>query len=231
MTHFAYSAKTLSGKGINRLRQIAKELGVKPKDGRSIQSHVDAILEYQAPKIQKVEVQQAEASIVFDDSLEGTLEKEYVIVVNGVVEHRVDGYWIAVRYIERRGYLLIDTQEVAQTEFEQHIEDLENPEEEIIDDYLFHDDPVTEVERGSGRDKLPAIGDIVVAGSFILKCSQILTPDYAVVWDVYDSNFPMGEIFVSYSGFWTNNLSLSRFTTPYEAVADLAENAYQLVTG
>lgn len=229
MTHFAYSAKTLSAKGIVRLRQIAKELGVTPSDGRSIQSHVDAILEYQAP-IQKVEVQQAEASIVFDDSLEGTLEKEYVIVVNGVAEHRVDGYWIAVRYIERRGYLLIDTQEVAQaqTEFEQHIEDLAENPEEIIDDYF---DPVTEVERGSGRDKLPAIGDIVVAGSFILKCSQVLTPDYAVVWDVYDSNFPMGEIFVSYSGFWTNNLSLSRFTTPYEAVADLAENAYQLVTG
>lgn len=49
-----------------------------------------------------------EAEIKFDDSIEGTLEGEYMVVVNNKVEHRTNGYFLAVRFIERKGWSLVN---------------------------------------------------------------------------------------------------------------------------
>jgi hypothetical protein len=216
MTHPIYSARILSAKGIVRLRKIAKELGVTPSDGRSIQSHVDAIVAHQASKVQKIEaVEPVAARIEYSDGIEECeLESYSVIVGENVVCGGFKSYSQAENWITRNGYKLVDPQEIAQSE------------KEVIDDYLFHDDIV--LERGSGRDKEPQVGDVFVAGSFILKCVQISTPGCATVWDVYQGNQLMGEISCNYSGLWITSLSISLLTTPYEAVAELVENAYEL---
>jgi hypothetical protein len=229
MTHPVYSARFLSAKGIVRLRKIAKELGVTPSDGRSIRSHVDAIVAHQASKVQKIEaVEPVAARIEYSDGIEECeLESYSVIVGENVVCGGFKSYSQAENWITRNGYKLVDPQEIAQAEFEQHLENLQlESEKEVIDDYLFHDDIV--LERGSGRDKEPQVGDVFVAGSFILKCVQISTPGCATVWDVYQGNQLMGEISCNYSGLWITSLSISLLTTPYEAVAELVENAYEL---
>lgn len=118
MTHPIYSAKYLIKKGINYCKQIAKELGVTPSgDKREIITWVDAIIEHQSSKVQKVE--EVEATIDFDGDCYEGLTEPYVVLVGGEVVHRTATYQMAERYCKWHGY---DTQEVAQQELDAELE-------------------------------------------------------------------------------------------------------------
>lgn len=146
MTHPVYSARLLSAKGIVRLRQIAKELGVNPKDGRTIQSHVDAITRHQASKIQPVKISKS-AQIKYSDGFEDCEPESYAVIVDGNSVREFRTYPQAEGWISRNGYKL----DCGISPFEQYLANLVAETEEVIDDYLFHDD--IKMERGSGRDE------------------------------------------------------------------------------
>lgn len=173
MTHPIYSARVLSAKGLVRLRKIAKELGVTPKDGRTIQSHVDAIVKYQASKFQKTQVKLLPSAIIgFESESFESLTQPYIVISQGQVVDRFGTYAQAERYCF--GKYNISTEQAShkvlcQTgkdclhpddsvqSFEEYVEGLvfdNSEDEEVIDDYLFHD---TKMERGSGRDKVPQL--------------------------------------------------------------------------
>lgn len=121
MTHPIYSAKYLIKKGINYCKQIAKELGVTPSgDKREIITWVDAIVEYQSSKVQKVE--EVEATIDFDGDCYEGLTEPYVVLVGGEVVHRAATYQLAERHCKWHGYTLVDIQEMAQQELEVELE-------------------------------------------------------------------------------------------------------------
>ena len=148
MTHPVYSARLLSAKGIVRLRRIAKELGVKPKDGRTIQSHVDAIVAYQSSKIHSVKIP---AQIKYSDGFEECEPESYSVISDGnTVCDGFKSYFQAESWIKRNGYEL-----ACLSPWEQYLEDLVTENKEVVDDYLFHDD--IKMERGSGRDKVPQL--------------------------------------------------------------------------
>lgn len=122
MTHPIYSAKYLLRKGISYCKQVAKELGVTPEgDKRQLFTWVEAIVEYQS-NIQPIEVEQVEATIDYDDSINGTVEGEYVVKVGGEIVHRTRTYMKAERFIICQGYELVSPQEIAQSEFEAELE-------------------------------------------------------------------------------------------------------------
>ena len=163
MTHPVYSARLLSAKGIVRLRRIAKELGVKPKDGRTIQSHVDAIVAYQANKFQLLPT-----VVVGFESESG--ERPYMVILAGQIIQRFNTYSQVERYCfgkyniskecpshEALCQAGNDSEDSSVQSFEEYLESLifEDSEDEVIDDYLFHDD--IKMERGSGRDKVPQL--------------------------------------------------------------------------
>jgi hypothetical protein len=173
MTHPVYSARILSAKGLVRLRKIAKELGVTPADGRTIQSHVDAIIQYQANKFQvKVKVKLLPTAVIGFDSESFESSEAYIVVSGGQIVERFGTYAQAERYCfgkynianERSTYEILcqigndhlhpdDSEDNSVQSFEEYLENLvfDDSEDEVIDDYLFHD----EMERGSGRDKVP----------------------------------------------------------------------------
>jgi hypothetical protein len=172
MTHPVYSARILSAKGLVRLRKIAKELGVTPADGRTIQSHVDAIIQYQANKFQ-VKVKLLPTAVIGFDSESFESSEAYIVVSGGQIVERFGTYAQAERYCfgkynianERSTYEILcqigndhlhpdDSEDNSVQSFEEYLENLvfdDSEDDEVIDDYLFHD----EMERGSGRDKVP----------------------------------------------------------------------------
>lgn len=236
MTHAIYSRQQLEDMNRTQLWVICGQLGVK-KFPKSTDC-VEAILEKMPQPVEAEEIK-PEAEIINDGEY-----NPWVIVSGGEEIDRFPTYLKALNsgvakkfniiektvenYPDSPNMALFDAHcawKTAQTEFEQYIE-AQAEDIEAVDDYLFHDDPVP--YRGSERDKIPQVGDILVTSGFILKCSQTLTTDYAAVWDIYDGNYPIGEILIDYVGFWSSNQSLSLLTTPYEAIADLIESAYEL---
>ena len=164
MAHPIYSARILSAKGLVRLRKIAKELGVTPKDGRTIQSHIDAIVAYQANKFRKTAV------IGFESESFESLTQPYIVILQGQTVERFATYAQAERHCfgkynistERASHEVLcqigsDHLHPIQS-FEEYLGDLvfdSSKAEEVIDDYLFHDD--IKMERGSSRDKFPQL--------------------------------------------------------------------------
>lgn len=121
MTHPIYSAKYLIKKGISYCKQIAKELGVTPSgDKREIITWVDAIIEHQSSKVQKVE--EVEATIDFDGDCYEGLTEPYVVLVGGEVVHRAATYQQAERYCKWHSLTLLDSQTLAQNELEAELE-------------------------------------------------------------------------------------------------------------
>lgn len=150
MTHPVYSARVLSAKGLVSLRKIAKELGVKPKDGRTIQSHIDAIVAYQTSKVRPVKIPKL-AQIKYSDGFEECEPESYAVISDGnTVCDGFKSYFQAESWIKRNGYELD-----CLSPWEQYLENLVIEYEEVIDDYLFHDD--IKMERGSSRDKVPQL--------------------------------------------------------------------------
>lgn len=89
------------------------------------------------------------AQIKYSDGFEECEPESYAVISNGnTVCDGFKSYFQAESWIKRNGYELDRL-----SPWEQYLEDLvtETEDEEIIDDYLFHD----EMERGSGRDKVP----------------------------------------------------------------------------
>lgn len=132
MTHPKYTAKYLLRKGISYCKQIAKELGITPEgDKRQLFTWVEAIVEHQA-KLQPVEeVKPQTATIDYDNSIDGTVEGEYMVIVDGVVVRRFRTYIKAEKWAVSQ-YTLVTPQEVAQTEFEADLAEQ--------DSYNFEDD-------------------------------------------------------------------------------------------
>lgn len=177
MTHPVYSARILSVKGLVRLKKIAEQLGVVPANRRSIQSHVDAIVAYQSNKFRKVQIKLLPSAVIgFESESFESLTQPYIVILQGQIVERFGTYAQAERYCfgkyniasERASHetlcqagndcLYSDNSEDDSTQsFEEYLESLvfDDSEEEVIDDYLFHDD--TKMERGSGRDKIPQL--------------------------------------------------------------------------
>lgn len=111
MTHAIYSRNRLEKMSRPQLWPICKQLGVPCYT--SNQKCVEAIFSRMP--------QQIEATIDHDDSINGTVEGEYVVKVGGEVIHRTRTYMKAERFILCQGYKLVSPQEVAQAEFEAEV--------------------------------------------------------------------------------------------------------------
>ena len=176
MAHPIYSARILSAKGLIRLKQIAKQLGVVPSDRRSIQSHVNAIVQHQANKLQKVQVKLLPTAVIGFDSEAFESSESYIVISGGQIVESFRTYAQAERYCfgkynianERASHDVLcqigsdclhpDNSENNSTQsFEEYIEELvfdSSEDEEIIDDYLFHD---FQMHRESRSDKVPRL--------------------------------------------------------------------------
>jgi len=127
MTHPIYTRQLLEVKGLVKLKKIAQDLGVNPVgDKRSIQSWVNAIVEYQASQAQVVDVEVIESEIEtaiidYDDSIDG-LTQPYVVVANSEIVHRAATHALAERYCKWHSLTVIDSQTLAQNELEIEME-------------------------------------------------------------------------------------------------------------
>jgi hypothetical protein len=89
---------------------------------------------------------------------------------------------------------------------------------EEVDDYLFHDDQPS---------NLPQVGDIHLIGLYLLRCTQV-GGDAATAWDVYEDKHSIGEIWMGWDCLWQHSQGLKEFSSPQEAIADLAESTQEL---
>ena len=121
MAHPIYSRQQLLNCGLVKVKKVAADLGVVPTgDKKLVQSWVDAIVEHQASKIQKIEI--VEATIVFDDGLATCELAKYHVIVSGEIVHSVIAYAAAEGWVTRKGYTLVDSQTLAQNELEVEME-------------------------------------------------------------------------------------------------------------
>jgi hypothetical protein len=119
MTHPKYTAKYLLKKGISYCKQIAKKLGIAPEgDKRQLFTWVEAIIEHQSTQVQKIEI--VEATINFNS--ESWDSEAYEVIVNSEVVHQCSSYQLAERYCKWQGYILVDSQALAQNELEVELE-------------------------------------------------------------------------------------------------------------
>ncbi len=117
MTHSRYTAQYLRRQTLATCKAVAKSLGITPKgDKRQKSAWVDAIIEHQSV-IEPVEENKPQATIKYDDSLDGTIEGEYVLIVNNEVVERFRTYIKAERFALNK-YELISSQEATETELE-----------------------------------------------------------------------------------------------------------------
>ena len=205
MTHPIYSAKYLIKKGINYCKQIAKELGVTPSgDKREIITWVDAIIEHQSSKVQKVE--EVEATIDFDGDCYEGLTEPYVVLVGGEVVHRAATYQQAERYCKWHSLTLLDSQTLAQNELEAELEvqDTARAEKaksvevlEQVEDEGFMKFIV--MGRGSGRIE-PVIEEI----SYLIEDIN-LRDDKGQQYSVRVHGILAGNIFLDDDHGWTMN--------------------------
>jgi hypothetical protein len=102
---------------------IAKQLGVPTPAGNKTETitWAEAIVEYQS-KQQPIEVVKVTATIQYDDSVEGSCDGEYCVVVNGVVVRRFRTYAKAEAWAKDK-YEIVDPQTEAQNELETYIEE------------------------------------------------------------------------------------------------------------
>lgn len=121
MSHPLYSSQQLLNRGMAKVKQVAADLGVLPTgDKRIIQNWVDAIVNHQAATIKKVEI--VEAAIHFEsESFEG-LTQPYMVVVGGQTVERFNTYAWAETHCKWKGYQLVDSQSLAQSELEVALE-------------------------------------------------------------------------------------------------------------
>ena len=117
MTHPQYTVKYLTKKGLSYCKKLANELGVEINgDKRLISTYVNAITAFQASQFEAVQQVEQVATI------ERTADDKYAVVVNGVVHQDFYSYMDAERCVSRKGWVLLDTQSVAQGELETEIE-------------------------------------------------------------------------------------------------------------
>ena len=141
MSHPIYSRQQLINRGLAKVKKVAGDLGVLPNgDKRLITSWADAIIEHQS-KI--VAAEPETATIECDnDSYEGLTQPYMVVVLNKIV-HRSATYAQALRFVQSAKLILIEPQEVAQTELEAELEaeaELEIAELEIKEiDFGYHE--------------------------------------------------------------------------------------------
>lgn len=76
------------------------------------------------------------------------------------------------------------------------------------------------IEEDEQSVNLPKVGDSHFIGAYFLRCVSV-GGEYAAVWDVSIDGAVMGEIRMDWRCFWSHTMSLSTFTTPQEAIADL----------
>jgi hypothetical protein len=121
MSHPIYSRQQLGGKKLSKVKQIAAELGVVPSGNKTfLVSWIDAIVEHQAAQVQKI--QAVEATIDFEsESFEGSTQP-YMVLVGGEIVHRAATYQQAERHCKWQGYILVDSQALAQNELEAELE-------------------------------------------------------------------------------------------------------------
>jgi hypothetical protein len=117
MSHPIYSSQQLLNRGLVKVKKIAADLGVLPTgDKRLIQSWVDAIVKHQSTQVQKI----VEATINFNS--ESWDSEAYEVIVNSEVVHQCSSYQLAERYCKWQGYILVDSQALAQNELEVELE-------------------------------------------------------------------------------------------------------------
>lgn len=209
-----YTRTQLESKKLIDLKAIALQRSVTPSGDKRIATNwVEAILNAQPQSIERpatlkplVEMNGDEcvvggeivATITSDDDL----TQPWVVKINGVEIHRRGTWALAYDYV--RTHAKYGT--------------LPSPQaDEVVDDYLFHDEP-----------QLTSVGDSHFIGSNLLRCIEVRT-EYVTVWDVIKDGVTVGEISMDWDCFWTHTLSFESFATPQEAVASLCESAAELV--
>lgn len=122
MTFQLYTEKYLIRKGISFCKLIAKERGIVPTgDKRQLFSWAEAIIQWQDSHYEPVEVELQTATITYDDSVDGSCDGEYCVIVNGDVVRRFRTYIKAETWCNGK-YNLISPQQEAQDELEAELE-------------------------------------------------------------------------------------------------------------
>ena len=92
MSYQLYTANYLLRKGISFCKQVCKERGIKPVgDLRQKFTWVDAIMQWQE-NYQPVKPILENATIAYDDSIEGSCEGEYCVLSDGEIIRRFRTY-------------------------------------------------------------------------------------------------------------------------------------------
>jgi hypothetical protein len=225
MTNLLYTEQQLQSKKLADLKAIASQLNATATDKRSKESWVNAILSAQPQPITQQITQQAalkplvemsgddcivDGEIVATITSDDDLTQPWRVLINSIEVHRAATWARCYDYV--RSHAKYGT--------------LPNPQPELVDDYLFHNDPQPV--------KLPAVGDSHFIGDRLLRCIKI-NEDYAAVWDVISNAATVGEIKMDWQCNWHHTLSFELFATPQEAMpaavnyASLCESATELI--
>jgi hypothetical protein len=211
-----YTRAQLEGKKLSELKAIALQLSTAPQGDKRITANwVDAILSAQPQPVESAAIKplvemsgndciadgEIIATITSDDQ---SLTQPWAVKINNIEVHRADTWARCYDYV--RSHFKYGT--------------LPSPQPEIVDDYLFHDDPQPV--------KLPAVGESYFVGDRLLRCIEI-GADYAATWDVIDDGVTVGEIRMDWQCFWHHTLNFELFATPQEAIVDLIKSASELV--
>lgn len=121
MTHIQYSRQYLESKTLDHVKLIAEKLGVAPEGDRRFKNNwINAIIEFQSSKIQKVEVEQVEvepqAIIEYDEDSFAGLTQPFVVKVSGEEVFRASSYMSCERHCQWKGYNLVDQELEAEDE-------------------------------------------------------------------------------------------------------------------
>lgn len=233
MTNVLYTRAQLQSKKLSELKAIALQLNITPfGDKRIATNWVEAILTAQPqPVAMKEEVRRKEeggrilshpsslfplpsdllvemngddciasGKIVASITSDEDLTQPWVVKINSIEVHRAATWARCYDYV--RTHAKYGT--------------LPNPQPELVNDYLFHEDPQQAL--------LSEVGDSHFIGLILLRCIEVGT-DYATVWDVAKDGLTIGEIQMGWDCFWSHTLSFATFATPQEAVADLIGSA------